>query len=173
MCFSNFSFFSFLSYRRAQWDFQSDANFVLFLTSCAGNEIGFAVFACGSADGVALKPMILRDENLLLEHWFTERKEEVVVGHNITGSLDAEALTLYLKRELVPHLQSLDPPVEKVQTVSRLCGNCLTFGDRFSSLFSIQSTLFLDGRWSHAYNLEILECCLLVGVCWAKLNIAD
>ncbi|OQV19617.1 hypothetical protein BV898_06391 [Hypsibius exemplaris] len=102
-------------------------------------EQGFPVFVCGSADGTALRPMILRDGNFILEPWFTDLQEEaVVVGHAAPdiAALDVDALALYLRRELVPHIQSLDPPVQK-------------------------STLFLDGRWSHAYNLEILESCLL------------
>jgi hypothetical protein len=59
--------------------------------------------------------MILRGESLILEPWFTESREEVVVGQNTTGYLDVDALALYIKRELVPHIQSLNPPAQKVR----------------------------------------------------------
>ena len=72
------------------------------------------MFVCGSAEGVAPRPMILRDGNLILEPWFSEENQEVVVGHNTNGVLDVDALALYIKHELVPYIKQLDPPVTKV-----------------------------------------------------------
>ncbi|OQV19852.1 hypothetical protein BV898_06122 [Hypsibius exemplaris] len=97
-----------------------------------GTEKGFSVIACGGADGSALRAMMLREGNVILEPWFVEVNEEVVIGTNNVGVFDAESIGLYIKFELIPYIKSLDPPASK-------------------------SVLLVDDRWHLLYDMDIME----------------
>ena len=59
---------------------------------------------CGDASGSMFKPLVLFDGTLHLRSWYENTENRVHVGTNGSGTMDADILTMYFEKEILPNL---------------------------------------------------------------------
>ncbi|GAU98969.1 hypothetical protein RvY_10037 [Ramazzottius varieornatus] len=92
------------------------------------------VVTCGLADGTYFRPMLLMNNNATSGGCLNGVTDEIAIANNSSGVMEPSDLQTYVEEEIVPNLQC------------------------------VKNVLFLSGRTSNVYTMELMQVCLKYGI---------